>query len=97
MKTKLTYRQEQVLPLLLEGLTNAQIAEKIGISATTVKTHVGNLLKKHHVHNRRQLLAKTLANFHAQNVKGASEPASGNQPGAHPTGVVPPKAPGDCS
>ena len=42
----LTEREVEVLGLIAEGLTNQEIADKLYISLTTVKTHVGNILAK---------------------------------------------------
>ncbi|MGW6003769.1 response regulator [Oerskovia enterophila] len=42
----LTPRELDVLRCVAEGLSNAEIAERFVLSATTVKTHVGNMLAK---------------------------------------------------
>ena len=42
----LTSREPEVLRLLARGLTNAEIATKLYVSETTVKTHVGRVLMK---------------------------------------------------
>jgi two-component system, NarL family, response regulator LiaR len=42
----LTERERQVVALLAEGLTNAQIAEKLTVSLATAKFHVGGVLSK---------------------------------------------------
>ena len=42
----LTPREREVLQLMAEGLSNTEIAERLVLSATTVKTHVGNVLAK---------------------------------------------------
>jgi ATP/maltotriose-dependent transcriptional regulator MalT len=42
----LTPREEDVLQLLGQGLTNAEIAERLVISLSTVKIHVHNILRK---------------------------------------------------
>jgi two-component system nitrate/nitrite response regulator NarL len=42
----LTPREGEVLDLLAQGLTNRQIAERLGISEHTAKFHVGSLLAK---------------------------------------------------
>jgi len=48
----LTAREKQVLALLADGLTNAQIAERLVISVATVKFHVGGILGKLGVSSR---------------------------------------------
>lgn len=47
-------REEEVLTLLAEGLTDREIAARLGISPRTVETHVGSLLSKLGVRNRAQ-------------------------------------------
>jgi DNA-binding NarL/FixJ family response regulator len=48
----LSSREEQVLRLLADGLTDREIGERLTISPRTVETHVGNLLRKLGVRNR---------------------------------------------
>lgn len=48
----LTNREWQVLDLLRDGLTTAQIASRLFISAVTVRTHVSSILRKLGVNNR---------------------------------------------
>jgi DNA-binding NarL/FixJ family response regulator len=45
-------REEEVLALLADGLTDRQIADRLGISPRTVETHVGSLLNTLGVRNR---------------------------------------------
>ena len=43
-----------MLRLLADGLTDREIADRLGISPRTVETHVGNVLRKLGVRNRAQ-------------------------------------------
>jgi DNA-binding CsgD family transcriptional regulator/GAF domain-containing protein len=45
-RDELTRREEQVLRLVAEGLTNAQIAERLFVAEGTVKSHVKNVMRK---------------------------------------------------
>ncbi|WP_298040993.1 response regulator [uncultured Microbacterium sp.] len=51
----LTPREREVLALLAEGLTNQQIADRLHVGITTVKTHVGALYGKTGATTRVQL------------------------------------------
>lgn len=42
----LTAREQEILDGILQGLSNAQLAERLHISVLTVKTHVSNVLAK---------------------------------------------------
>jgi DNA-binding CsgD family transcriptional regulator len=53
----LTSREEEVLDLLTQRLTNGEIAERLFISPRTAGTHVANLLAKLGAANRRQAAA----------------------------------------
>ena len=44
--TKLSLREIEILGLIMQGLTNVMIAEKLFISYETVKTHRKNILEK---------------------------------------------------
>lgn len=52
----LTHRQQDTLQALLAGLSNKQIARKLGISEHTVKEHVTAILAAYGVRNRLELL-----------------------------------------
>ena len=49
--------REEILRLVAQGLTNQAIADRLVISLTTVKTHVGNIFLKLGVKNRTQAIA----------------------------------------
>lgn len=60
----LTVRQTQILKLIKErGASNKMIARQLGISESTVKLHMGAMLKKYGVKNRTQLVV--FSNGHA--------------------------------
>jgi NarL family two-component system response regulator LiaR len=48
----LTEREQEVLRLMVEGLNNAEIAEQLVVSLSTVKYHISNILMKLGVDNR---------------------------------------------
>ncbi len=50
----LSKREHEVLLLIAQGLSNAQIANQLVISERTVKSHVNNILSKLHVVDRTQ-------------------------------------------
>jgi NarL family two-component system response regulator LiaR len=43
--------------LLVEGLTNRQIAQRLGLSVSTIKTHVSNILSKLDAASRAEAVA----------------------------------------
>jgi DNA-binding NarL/FixJ family response regulator len=51
---QLTRREREVLNLLVQGLTNKEIASVLGVTPATVKTHVEHLIKKLGVSDRTQ-------------------------------------------
>jgi NarL family two-component system response regulator LiaR len=58
----LTEREREVLSLMIEGLNNTQIAGKLTVSPSTIKSHVSNVLSKLGVASRTE--AVTLALRH---------------------------------
>ena len=52
----LTAREREVLQLVAEGHTNAQIAKLLNISLKTVKAHRSNLMQKLGLHDRGELI-----------------------------------------
>ncbi|WP_028602545.1 response regulator transcription factor [Ottowia thiooxydans] len=54
--TKLTKRQKQLIIMLDEGLSNRDIAERLGISEHTVKVHLWRLFRRLGVKSRTQTL-----------------------------------------
>lgn len=56
-KKSLTLRQEEVLTNVAHGLTYKDVASKLGISETTVKYHMSEILERLHLGNRAQAIA----------------------------------------
>lgn len=58
----ITRREKEVLQLIAEGLTNAEIAEQLFISVPTVNTHRKSLIEKFDVKNTATLIGKAMKN-----------------------------------
>lgn len=54
----LTVREKEILELLVQGLANKGIAEKLFVSVDTVKTHLRNIYNKMEVKSRLEAVAK---------------------------------------
>jgi two-component system nitrate/nitrite response regulator NarL len=54
---QLTAREVEVLQLLAEGASSGRIAEQLGVSPNTVRTHVQGILSKLQVHSRLEAAA----------------------------------------
>jgi DNA-binding NarL/FixJ family response regulator len=57
----LTPREAEVLALIAEGLTNAEIADRLVVSAATVKTHVNHIFAKTGARDRAQAVVYAYA------------------------------------
>jgi PAS domain S-box-containing protein len=64
-KLPLRSRGREVVTLIALGLDTAEIAEKLYISPSTVRTHVRNAMARLGAHTRAQLVAKVLCAEHA--------------------------------
>ena len=71
---KLSPRERQVHEALLENLSNKEIASRLNLSERTVKFHVSNVLAKHRVRRRADLI---LQNYHARPFDAGGEKPSG--------------------
>ena len=52
---RMTRREREVVALIADGLTNKEIADKLNLSAYTVKSHVHNILEKMALNTRVQI------------------------------------------
>jgi len=59
----LTPKEIETLRLLVDGKSNSRIARRLSVSPHTVKTHVYNLFRKIHVHNRVQAVQWAMQNI----------------------------------
>ena len=57
----LTWREQDILVLLAERLTNREIAERLHLAESTVKDYVGKILEKLYVKNRREAVERANA------------------------------------
>jgi NarL family two-component system response regulator LiaR len=53
----LTERERTVLALMVEGLNNTEIAAKLVVSPSTIKSHVSHILRKLDVASRTEAVA----------------------------------------
>jgi len=51
---ELTEREVEILKLVAQGLSNQEIANRMSLSAWTVRSHISNILSKLHLENRTQ-------------------------------------------
>ncbi|HKI53828.1 MAG TPA: response regulator transcription factor [Anaerolineales bacterium] len=58
----LTEREREVLALMIEGLNNVQIAGRLTVSPSTIKSHVSNILSKLGVASRTEAVTLALRN-----------------------------------
>jgi two-component system, NarL family, response regulator LiaR len=56
----MTVREKEILALMIEGLSNGKIAERLTINQSTVKFHVSNILGKLGVTSRTEAVAQAV-------------------------------------
>ncbi len=55
---KLSAREHEVLDLVVRGLSNKEIVDRLGITIEGVRWHLRNIYEKLHVHSRTEVLVK---------------------------------------
>ncbi len=85
---ELTWREQEVLTLLAKRLTNREIGDRLHLAETTVKSHVGNIINKLSVKNRRQVVERaTELSLLDSDRKSAPKPTTHTLP-AEPTPFI---------
>lgn len=56
----LTQREQEILGLLVDGLSNGEISNRLFISLQTVRNHIRHIYEKLHVHSKSQVVAKAI-------------------------------------
>ena len=54
---RMTQREREVIALIAVGLSNKEIAQRLGVATDTVKSHVRNVMEKLALHSRLQIAA----------------------------------------
>ncbi|WP_395736828.1 response regulator transcription factor [Prosthecobacter sp.] len=60
-KKELSVRESEVLGLLIQGLRHKEVAERLGISTTTVRTHIERACRKLSASSRTEAVARFAA------------------------------------
>jgi two-component system nitrate/nitrite response regulator NarL len=60
--SRLTEREREVLALIAEGLSNKEVASKLGIGVRTIETHRERIMRKLNIHNAAGLTRFAIAN-----------------------------------
>src|SRR5580700_4343966 len=59
-QAQLTVREKEILQLIAQGYANKEIASRLEVGVSTVRTHIEHIYEKLHVHCRTQAAAKYL-------------------------------------
>ena len=54
----LSHREKQIMALIVEGMTNQEIARRLFLAESTVKTHVSSAFRKLDVRSRAEAVAR---------------------------------------
>ncbi len=73
---KISKREKQVVPLLVQGYTQKEVADRLNISARTVENHITSIMRKLEVKNSVELAAKYVlyVNGNRENLEGGLSP-----------------------
>ena len=71
---RMTRREREVVALIADGLSNKEIADKLNLSAYTVKSHVHNILEKMALNTRVQIAIYAHSNEDYNKTAGSTPP-----------------------
>lgn len=66
----LTFRQQQLVCLVVKGLTNKEIASRLNISEYPVKNHLRRIMKRVDAENRSQAVEAIRSHGYSLNLQG---------------------------
>lgn len=58
----LTEREREIVMLILDGKNKREIADRLSLSVSTIKTNVENIFRKFDVHNKAELIVYVIKN-----------------------------------
>lgn len=61
-KNKFTGKEGEIIKLVIEGMSNKQIAKRLFIAERTVKTHIGHIFAKVGIKHRADLTSEVVTN-----------------------------------
>jgi DNA-binding NarL/FixJ family response regulator len=70
-EARLTKRQKEIFNLLSEGLSNAEIASRLGLSVNTVRVHIHGILQRLQLDNRMQVVLQAAQRRQSGGGRGA--------------------------
>ncbi len=70
-EARLTKRQREIFNLLSEGLSNAEIASRLGLSVNTVRVHIHGILQRLQLDNRMQVVLQAAQRKQSGSGRGA--------------------------
>jgi len=88
VQRELTPRQAQILTGVAEGLGDKEIARRLGVSTSTVRTHLQRFYRNHSIRNRAEAAAMWTARQPGANSPGAAEPAATSTPQPAPAPLL---------
>jgi DNA-binding NarL/FixJ family response regulator len=59
LEFRLTRRQQELIPLISQGLTNKEIASHLNLSEQTIKNHIHGIMRRIGVNDRLQVIDQT--------------------------------------